>query len=1269
MTVYSLFENQVKSNPDSVAVSFNGKNITYKKLMDESDKLAYLLQTAGVNIGDIVGLCLNRSIEMVIALLGILKSGAAYLPLDPFFPDKRLEYMLKDSDAKFLITESSLFPKFNYYKNNFIDISEIKNVKVDKPIKDKSDEYNLAYVIYTSGSTGNPKGVQILHSALTNFLLSMQKTPGLNSDDNVLALTTLSFDISGLEIFLPLITGARITVAAREEAKDGKTLLEKIRKQKVSVVQATPSTWKMLIDSGWNDKLNIKALCGGEALSRDLAEQILNRVNELWNMYGPTETTIWSSCSKVIKGEPIHLGRPIANTQFYIVDKDLNFCPPGVPGELLIGGAGLSVGYLNKEELTNEKFIPNPFDKENKTKVYRTGDLVKLNPAMQLEFLGRIDNQVKIRGYRIELDEIESVIKQSELVKDCATVVKVINNDKRLVAYVVPKDNLLSKADFNKKVIEKWKDEWDILYDEAKDKSGNENKSELDRNVTSLLTNDQKLVSDAYNEWFEQTIKRIKELKPKRVMEIGSGGGQILKAIAQKCEYFVATDISEIAIIEFQNYLQENIDKFPPHKLYTLPADSRIPEDYHSFDTIIINTVIQYFPDVDYLLKVIENALDYLADGGRIYIGDVQCYSLLNNYHLNDQLLHIKPEETVKEFKALVRKRIANEPEFVIDPVFFYSLPKKFNQISNVIVKLRDGKSINETTLYHYDVFLIKQKKFFTNFILSERMYDKDLLTKLNELENDILKGHSHLIKIKNIPNRRLSKSLLTEKYIETAPDDSYVKDLLSGLNFTSIDETSFEEILQNSLSDKIKKEMILSPETDLTHFDLILFDERYDLYSINLYPEIPLSTGLNHSFNSPKSRFINELLISEIKHFTGNHLPDYMIPSLIIPIEELPLTPNNKIDKKSLTEKEITATISHTSNSKPENETQKTLLDIWESLLGITGIGIDDNFFEIGGHSILAAQMLVDFEKQTGKRIPLAEMFTAQTIRQLAGIVEKETIHLKWSPLVEIKKGDASLTPLFLIHGAEGNVLLYKDLVNRLNSNRPVYGLQAKGLDGKNSFNYTIEEMAEDYIRAIKSVQPSGPYNLGGYCMGGSVVYEIALRLTARGERVANVFLLETYNACTLDQNQLSKTRIKDKIENIKFHFDNVKSLSGKEKITFIKKKAETAMKRTGARINKFASDLGLSNISETASYLTLTVRDINDKAQMEYSPSKYRGKVVLLRPKVSFATEPDAKFGWGDFIEGEFKVYNLDVAPRGMLTEPFVKHTAQIIESELTN
>ncbi|MFN3874037.1 MAG: amino acid adenylation domain-containing protein [Ignavibacterium sp.] len=445
VTVYSLFERQVKLNPDSIAVNFNGNKITYKKLAEESDKITYLLIESGVKQGDIVGLCLNRSVEMIISLLGIIKAGAAYLPLDPFFPDKRLEYMINDSACGFLITESLLFPKFNYYKGKFIDVSEIKQIKLNSELSDQSDENKLVYLIYTSGSTGNPKGVQIAHYSLTNFLLSMQKTPGLTSQDNVLALTTLSFDISELEIFLPLITGARISIATREEAKDGKSLLDKINKEKVSVVQATPSTWKMMIDSGWNDKIKLKALCGGEPLPQDLADKLLDRVDELWNMYGPTETTIWSSCSKVVKGEPIHLGKPIANTQFYIVDKDLNFCPPGVAGELLIGGAGLSIGYLNREELTKEKFIPNPFDKEKKTKVYRTGDLVKLNSKMQIEFLGRIDSQVKIRGYRIELEEIENVIKKNESVKDCAVIVKELNDDKKILAYVLLKSGSIYK--------------------------------------------------------------------------------------------------------------------------------------------------------------------------------------------------------------------------------------------------------------------------------------------------------------------------------------------------------------------------------------------------------------------------------------------------------------------------------------------------------------------------------------------------------------------------------------------------------------------------------------------------------------------------------------------------------------------------------------------------------------------------------------------------------------------------------------------------------
>ncbi len=1264
MTVYSLFKEQADKNPKSIAVSFNNKVLTYSALVEESDKVATLLKLSGVKKGDIVGICLNRSAEMVSALLGIIKCGAVYLPLDPFFPEKRLEFMLGDSGAKYLITESLLFPRFSYYREKFIDISEIKNIRQETDFQDNSDENSLAYVIYTSGSTGNPKGVQILHSSLTNFLLSMQKTPGLNANDNLLALTTLSFDISGLEIFLPLICGAKITIASREDARDGNELLKKIRKEKVTVVQATPSTWKMLVDSGWNEKLNIKALCGGEALSKDLADKLLDRVSELWNMYGPTETTIWSSCAKLTKEDVIHIGKPIANTQFYIVDKDMKFCPPGVAGELLIGGAGLSTGYLNRDELNSEKFIPNPFDKEKKSKVYRTGDLVKLNSKLQIEFLGRIDSQVKIRGYRIELEEIESVIKQNEFVKDCAVVVKDINSDKKIIAYVIPDTNFNSYPDFSKDVMQRWQQEWEFLYKEAQKNTVVSGDNDIDRNVTAALTNDKKLLQDAYDEWLSHTLETIKLLKPKKILEIGTGGGQILKEIAKGCEYFVATDFSETSIKAFKDYIDKNSDKYPPHKLFVLPAESELPIDGEKFDTIIINSVIQYFPDVDYLLRVIKNSIKYLSENGCIYIGDVQGFSLLKNFHINDQIKHINDNTTVGNLKAIVKNRVDNEQELVVDPYFFYSLIEKIKEIGLIKAKPRRGKINNETTLYHYDVFIFKSENS-VNKSVYEIEWNPDSINP-EKLVKSLNNDEFNLIRIKNIFNKRLNENLTVEKNIESAGSEIKVKDLIDRIKTDSYGEEPYE-LLEAFESKSLRAEILIPPDSDLTFFDLVIYRNNIETNHLYFY-DLKKYEKKEHSFNDPKSKFIKEKITSELKISLIEQLPDYMIPSFIIPIDKFPLTPNNKTDKKALTELAIDEIPMVKNLSKPETEIQQTFVKIWEELLGFSGIGIDDNFFEIGGHSILAAQMLAEFEKATGKKIPLAAMFTAQTIRQLSETIENENVKLKWEPLVEIKKGNDQLSPLFLIHGAEGNVLLYRDLANRLNSERTVYGIQARGLSGEEYIHKSIREMAEDYVKIIKSVQPVGPYNIGGYCMGGTVAFEIGHQLFKSDERVENIFLLETYNTCLRDPASIENNRIKEKIQNVKFHFDNIRNIKGKEKINFIQSKARTAIRRTSARISKLKNTILGNSDDNITEHIIFTLREFNDRAQIEFSPEVYKGKVVLLRPKVSFSTEPDPQFGWGDFVYGELKIYNLDVAPRGMLTEPFVRDTAKHIESELS-
>jgi thioesterase domain-containing protein/acyl carrier protein len=393
------------------------------------------------------------------------------------------------------------------------------------------------------------------------------------------------------------------------------------------------------------------------------------------------------------------------------------------------------------------------------------------------------------------------------------------------------------------------------------------------------------------------------------------------------------------------------------------------------------------------------------------------------------------------------------------------------------------------------------------------------------------------------------------------------------------------------------------------------------------------------------------------------------MVPAYFYILEEMPLLPNGKINKKEL----INFEIQKTGNEnriivKPASNYEDVLYTIWKKILGIEIISTEDNFFELGGHSILAAQMFNEFENATGIKIPLAALFKFQTIKEIVQNIHSDLFKSGWTPLIEIKKNSKEKN-IFLVHGAEGNILLYRELAEYLDSGYSVYGLQARGLNGAGYISETIEEMAADYIEAIKKVQPSGPYNVGGYCMGGTIAYEIAQQLTLNGDKVNNLFLIETYNACFNCASDKHEGESNALVENIKFHFDNIKKLSGSDKVKFIRQKSEVLKRRTFAKINSFSDAMGFNLKDDPGtSKLTFKVRDINDKAQMDYTPETYSGKTVLLRPRVSYSAEPDPDFGWKDLINGEFKVYNLDLAPRGMLIEPFVKETAAIISNELS-
>ncbi|WP_107666519.1 non-ribosomal peptide synthetase [Cyanothece sp. BG0011] len=455
--LHQLFEEQVLNTSDAVAIEFQGEQLTYFKLNEKANQLAYYLQQSGVKPNDLVAICMERSIEMVIGLLAILKVGGTYIPIDPAYPSERINYILEHSQVEVILTQSKegkrQEAKGKSKKYTIIDINTIFSLPTPDTLHPTPytppphlTPQDLAYIIYTSGSTGKPKGVEISHQAIVNFLWSMAQQPGINPHDVLLSVTTLSFDIAGLEIFLPLITGAKVVLVSGETAMDGVALSEKIDQCHASMMQATPATWQMLIDAGWQGKQDLKILCGGEALSQTLAKDLLIKSGELWNMYGPTETTVWSMIQKIESAENITIGRPINNTQIYILDNHLQPVPVGVPGDLYIGGDGLARGYVNRPDLTEERFINSPFfqggsrEQGVREKIYKTGDLAKYLPSGKVEYIGRSDYQVKIRGFRIELGEIESQLNQHSALKNAVVIAKKeASGINRLVAYYIPK--------------------------------------------------------------------------------------------------------------------------------------------------------------------------------------------------------------------------------------------------------------------------------------------------------------------------------------------------------------------------------------------------------------------------------------------------------------------------------------------------------------------------------------------------------------------------------------------------------------------------------------------------------------------------------------------------------------------------------------------------------------------------------------------------------------------------------------------------------------
>ncbi|WP_158557064.1 non-ribosomal peptide synthetase [Mucilaginibacter conchicola] len=849
--LFDLFTESVSRYPNHTALTFHQVSYTYLELNETVNRLTRELLSQGAGKGIVIGLALDRSAEMVISLLAILKSGSIYVPLDPEYPKDRIEFMLDDSSASILLTSKKYHGHFaSNTKEVLIEdaLDASKNYATDEPEKTVTGD-DLAYILYTSGSTGKPKGVQIAHHSLVNVMLSLQKTPGITPADKMLAVATISFDIAGVDLYLPLSSGAEIVLADSITAKDGRALLDIVRTQGISILQATPYTWRMMLEVGWEEYLPLKVFTGGEALAKDLAERLIPRSKEVWNMYGPTETTIYSIIKHITDANDVTIGWPVDNTQIYILDENKNNLTDGEIGEIFIGGVGVAQGYLNRPELNAERFIDNPFTEGEK--IYRTGDLAKLKPDGDIVYLGRIDHQVKVRGYRIELGEIEHNLGKQEGIKQAVVIAREDTPGMpRLVAYVL--------------------------------------------------------------------------------LESGETG----------------------------------------------------------------------------------------------------------------------------------------------------------------------------------------------------------------------------------------------------APD-----------------------------------------KATLNQWDKALLDV----------------------------------------------LPEYMVPDDYMLLDVIPSTPNGKIDRKALPKPDYSQISREGDYVAPRTSNEKLVAGIWEELMGLEQVSIFDNFFQLGGRSLVAVKIMARLEKETGKRLPLATLFEYSTVEKLASRLEIDAEAITWESLVPIKPKGSKM-PLYIVHGAGLNVLLFNALAMHMDDEQPVYGLQAKGLNGIDEPLDVMEEIAANYVDEIINHDPVGPYAVAGYSLGGLIAYEMAKQMQAMGKDVRMLAMFDTY----ADQTQKYDSKLKIAVDNT---WTLIKQIAYTP-VLFVKdpkRTVEYKSREIGRRIQKAAKKLFPDKVEKKEGFAAYT-DDIHERsltAQKNYHLTPADIAVELFRATKKTFYMPDFEYlGWKPYALKGVHVHDIPGEHNTIFAPPHDKLFAEILQ-----
>jgi amino acid adenylation domain-containing protein len=995
--LHQLFERQTKETPNATALVFGDQLVTYRELNERAETLAGHLQHLGVGPESLVGICMERSPAMVAGMLGVLKAGGAYVPLDPAYPRERLAFILKDTAAPVLLTNGG------EDRNWIEELPELEIMDLEtfalgdgsgtcrqhERLENGPAPENLAYVIYTSGSTGIPKGVQIEHRNAVSFVHWAKTVFTREELSGVLASTSICFDLSVFEIFLPLACGGTVVLA-----RDALELATLPARNKVTLINTVPSAMTELLRMEAVPESVQTVNLAGEPLSASLVQELygMPRIEKVYDLYGPSESTTYSTFALRQKEGPVTIGRPIANTHIHILDSHLQPVPIGVPGELFVGGAGLARGYLNRPELTAEKFIVSPIGGGSK-RLYRTGDLARYLPDGNIEFLGRIDQQVKVRGFRIEPGEIESAIKQHASVRDSVVLAREDRpGDKRLVAYVVPE----TPTDANGGQTEgKWLSnivsQFESGYSAAIEETSRESLTTRDPTLSIYAWSGLEKTEEEVTEWIDQVAARILPLQPKRLLEIGCGTGLVLFRIAPEVAEYVATDLSQVAIDNVEHRLQG--DKLASRvKLFCRMADN-FEELPRGFDGVILNAVLEYFPGADYLLRVLKGAVDVVKPGGFVFLGAVPNLALHDVFHAGEQLRLARDGAPAEEVWKRARKRRAEDQRLLVTPEFFRGLSQEIPQITHVEIKALGGSFENEASRLiedtYYDVILHLGARPPENGLGCWTDWQQAPLD-LDGLVRELGKMDGKWIGLANVPHNRVLSRLHAVELLKSWPGT--VGELREALKARPA-ETGLDELLSRTLHCKVEVAWSHSAEDGLC--DVVLWRDREGDASAPIAPVSDRDRD-RKAFKSLRSHVGNPLhaklareLVPDLRAFLAARLPAYMVPGELVLLEEIPRTPNGKIDRRALPAPRQEEIVSEESFVAPRTSAEQTLARIWCDVLGVKQVGINDDFFELGGHSLLVTQVVSRIRHTFQVEIPMRRLFEQPTIAGIAPLLE----------------------------------------------------------------------------------------------------------------------------------------------------------------------------------------------------------------------------------------------------------------------------------------